>query len=259
MTAGLPNLPNTAYGVVFLFFAELEGNKISEAEYHSKLPMMAGKGNIRVVLVDSDQEWCRRFAGLLKKAMDIHLINISVTKEEAVRAGLQLDVDVVVVNASLQPSRRDGLEAIKDILAKKDIPIIATALSTDPEVIVEAITVGAVNFISNADMRDIVIAIREAYHRSSSLHPKASEVLREELTRLKHQELRCKLTMTEIEVLQLISLGHSQPKLIQLMGISSNTMKTHVRHIRIKLGTKSIKEAADKAIRLGLMGFTDNK
>lgn len=132
-------------------------------------------------------------------------------------------------------------------------------MSTDPEVIVEAITVGAVNFISNADMRDIVIAIREAYHRSSSLHPKASEVLREELTRLKHQELRCKLTMTEIEVLQLISLGHSQPKLIQLMGISSNTMKTHVRHIRIKLGTKSIKEAADKAIRLGLMGFTDNK
>lgn len=61
---------------------------------------------------------------IAQKAMDIHLINISVTKEEAVRAGLQLDVDVVVVNASLQPSRRDGLEAIKDILAKKIFPLL---------------------------------------------------------------------------------------------------------------------------------------
>lgn len=61
---------------------------MSEAKYHSKLPMMAGKGNIRVVLVDSDQEWGRRFTEFLKTATDIHLINISVTKEEAVRAGL---------------------------------------------------------------------------------------------------------------------------------------------------------------------------
>ncbi|MGC6589672.1 LuxR C-terminal-related transcriptional regulator [Paenibacillus sp. Dod16] len=76
---------------------------------------------------------------------------------------------------------------------------------------------------------------REAFRGSSSLHPRASKVLREELTRLKRRELNCKLTMTEKEVLQLICLGHSQPKLIQLMGISPNTMKTHVRHISKKL------------------------
>lgn len=234
---------------------------ISKADFHWEFLMLAEKGkeSINVVLVESDQEWCRRFAGLLKKATDIHLINTSVTKEEAVRASLQLDVDVVVVNATLQPSGREGLAATKDILAKKDVPIIAMASSTEPEVIVEAITVGAVNFISKADMLDIVIAIREAYHRSSSLHPRASKVLREELTRLRRQELSCKLTMTEKEVLQLISLGHPQPKLIQLMGISPNTMKTHVRHIMRKLGTKSIKEAAEKARQLGLVDLTDNK
>lgn len=233
---------------------------ISKADYHWELFMLAEKGkeSINVVLVESDQEWCRRFAELLKKETDIHLINTSVTKEEAVRASLQLEVDVVVVNVTLQPSERDGLDATKDILAKKDVPIIAIASSTEPEVIVEAITVGAVNFISKADMRDIVSAIREAYHRSSSLHPRASKVLREELTRLRRQELSSKLTMTEKEVLQLISLGHPQPKLIQLMGISPNTMKTHVRHIRRKLGTKSIKEAGEKARRLGLMDLVDN-
>ncbi|MFS0726324.1 response regulator [Paenibacillus sp. 1P07SE] len=234
---------------------------ISRIDFHWELPMISEKSKdcINVVLVDSDREWCSRFAGLLKKATDIHLINTSATKEEALRASLQLDVDVVVVNATLQSSGRDGLDATKDILAKKDVPIIAMASSTDPETIVEAFTVGAVNFISKTDMRDIVIAIREAYHRSSSLHPRASKVLREELIRLKRQELSCKLTMTEREVLQLISLGHSQPKLIQLMGISPNTMKTHVRHIRRKLGTKSIKEAAEKARRLGLVDIMDNK
>jgi NarL family two-component system response regulator LiaR len=232
-----------------------------EADIHQEFPLISKKSNenINVVLVDRDSEWCCRFADLLETETDIHLINISATKDEAVRASLQLDVDVVVVNATLQSSGRDGLDATKDILAKKDVPVITVASSADPEVIVEAITVGAVNVISKADMRDIIMAIREAHRHRPSLHPKASKVLREELIRLKRQELWCKLTTTEKEVLQLIAWGYSQPKLIQLMGISPNTMKTHIRHISRKLGTKSIKEAAVKARRLGLEKYMDNK
>ena len=56
-------------------------------------------------------------------------------------------------------------------------------------------------------MRDIVFAIREAYHRNSP----------------------------------------------------PNTMKAHVRHIRRKFDTSTVKEAAEKAGRLGLMDITDNK
>ncbi|MCD9025410.1 response regulator transcription factor [Cohnella silvisoli] len=216
------------------------------------------RGTINVVLVDRDREWCLRFEDLLKTVTDIQIINTAVTNEEAVRASLQLEVDVVVANVMLQPNMCDGLEAIKDILAKKDVPIITVASSTEPEVIVAAITVGAVNFINKADMRDIIIAIREAYHRRSPLHPGASKVLREELIRLKRKEFSCKLTATEKEVLQLIGLGHTQSKLIQLMGISPNTMKTHLRHIRRKFDAKSVREAAEKAIRLGLIDLTSN-
>ncbi|WP_214629645.1 response regulator transcription factor [Paenibacillus agaridevorans] len=232
-----------------------------EADIHQELPIISKKNNenINVVLVDRDPEWCCRFADLFETETDIHLINTSATKEEAVRASLQLDVDVVVMNAALQPSGRDGLDAIKDILAKKDVPVITVASSADPEVIVEAITVGAVNFISYADMGDIILAIREAHRHSPSLHPKASKVLRDELIRLKRQEFWCKLTTTEKEVLQLIAWGYSRTKLIQLMGISPNTMKTHIRHISRKLGTKSIKEAAIKARQLGLEKHMDNK
>lgn len=234
---------------------------ILNVDIHRELPKVTGQSNenINVLLVDRDQAWCCCFARLLQTETDIHLINTSSTKEEAVRASLQLNVDVVVVNAMLQSSERDGLDATKAILAKKDVPIITVASSADPEVIVEAIIVGAVNFINKADMRDIVIAIREAYYRRSSLHPRASRVLREELIRLKRKEFCCKLTTTEKEVLQLIGMGHSQSKLIELMGISPNTMKTHVRHIRKKLDTKSIKEAAEKVRRLGVVDLTDNK
>lgn len=221
--------------------------------------MIAIKGNIKVVLADNDQEWCRSFAGLLAKTTDIHLINISTTKEETVIASLQLDVDVVVVNTTLRSSSHGGLDATKDILAQKNIPIIAVASSTEPEMIIEAITVGVVNFISKDSMCDIIIAIREAYYRSPPLHPNASQVLREEITRLKRNELNCKLTTTEKKVLQLIGFGLSRSKLIQLMCISPNTMKTHIRHIKRKLDTKSIKEAADKARRLGLVELTGNK
>ncbi|MFE5321513.1 hypothetical protein ACFQ88_22650 [Paenibacillus sp. NPDC056579] len=72
-----------------------------KVDVHRELPAMAEKSNenINILLADRDQEWCCRFTGLLQTETDIRLINISTTKEEAVRATLQLDVDVVVVNA----------------------------------------------------------------------------------------------------------------------------------------------------------------
>lgn len=65
------------------------------------------------------------------------------------------------------------------------------------------------------------------------------------------------LTPTEKEILQLIGWGYTQPVVRELLGITSNTMKTHVRNIIRKFDVSSIREAAEKAKRRRLYDQLD--
>lgn len=66
------------------------------------------------------------------------------------------------------------------------------------------------------------------------------------------------LTTTEKEILQLIGWGYKQPIIRELLGITSNTMKTHVRNIIRKFNARSIHDAAEKAKRRGLYAQQDH-
>ncbi len=207
--------------------------------------------SIRIILADHNTNWRCQFADLIDQESDMQLIHIASTKAEVIRASEQLEVDVIVMDVALSPPDRDGLDAAMEILEKKALPIILLTSNVDPEVAIEAITVGAKNIISKKHTRDIISSIREAHWQQASLHPDGAESIRNEFIRLKRQEMCNKLTPTEKQVLYLIGLGYSQPKLIQLMGITPNTMRTHIHHITHKLGTKTAKEAAKKAKRQG--------
>jgi NarL family two-component system response regulator LiaR len=53
-------------------------------------------GSIKVLLADSDLAWQQRLAMLIESEPDINLFDIASTKEEAIRASVQLDVDVMI-------------------------------------------------------------------------------------------------------------------------------------------------------------------
>lgn len=214
--------------------------------------MIRRNGSIKVLLADGDLAWQQRLAILLESEPDIYLSNIVSTKEEAIRASVQLDVDVMILEMILNSPKRDGLDAAAEILRNKELPIIVLSSIHDPEVMVDAVVAGAVNYITKANYMDIPVAIREAHRRQSSLHADVATIIRSEIELIKRKELHCMLTPTEKEILQLIGLGYRQTIIRELLGITSNTLKSHVRHITRKFDTRSIREAAEKAKRRGL-------
>jgi DNA-binding CsgD family transcriptional regulator/tetratricopeptide (TPR) repeat protein len=62
-----------------------------------------------------------------------------------------------------------------------------------------------------------------------------------------------RLTAREIEVLQLVAIGRSNKDIATALGISINTVATHVRRILAKTGTANRTEAAAYAMSQGLM------
>jgi DNA-binding NarL/FixJ family response regulator len=63
------------------------------------------------------------------------------------------------------------------------------------------------------------------------------------------QEIKCKLSQRESQVLCLLVEGKSNQEIAEMLTISSETVKTHIRHIIEKLGVHSRTEAAVLAIQ----------
>ena len=61
------------------------------------------------------------------------------------------------------------------------------------------------------------------------------------------------LTAREVEVLQLMAEGFSNPAIADALFISRRTAQTHVQHIFVKLGVNSRAEAVGRAVALGLL------
>jgi len=215
------------------------------------------EGKIQVLLVDSDPIWQHRMAEMINAEPDMNLFHIATNKESAIRASEQLDLDVMILDPLLHSSGQDGLHTISEVLKIKLMPIIILTSLCEPEIIVEAVLAGAINYISKINYADVVHAVREAYRGQASLHADAAYIIRNEIGLDKRKELHCMLTPTEKEILQLIGWGYKQPVIRELLGVTENTMKSHVRNIIRKFNASSIHEAAEKAKRRGLYDRQD--
>ena len=61
------------------------------------------------------------------------------------------------------------------------------------------------------------------------------------------------LTLRELEVLRLVSLGRGTPRIAEELGISYHTVRNHIRHCRRKLGAATKLDAVLTAIRRGIL------
>lgn len=228
--------------------------------YAVEVPEIMGwkEGRIQVLLIDSDPDWQQRLVTMIDAESDMSITHVATNKESAVRACLQLDVDVVILDLALLPSQQDGLNIITEVVKLKPLPVIILTSLYESEIIVDAMLAGAINYMTKNNYMDIIIAVREAYRGKSSLHSDVASIIRDEMGNVKRKELQRMLTPSEKEILQLIGWGYTQPVIRELLGITSNTMKTHVRHIIRKFNTYSIREAAEKAKYRGLYDQEDN-
>lgn len=58
-----------------------------------------------------------------------------------------------------------------------------------------------------------------------------------------------KLTNRETEIVGSLIDGNSAPKIAKDFGLSLHTIKNHIRHIRLKTGSRTIAEAVAKILK----------
>ncbi len=172
-----------------------------------------------------------------------------------VEAALKNQPDLVVMDIGLP--RMDGIAATQKI--KQALPqtrvVMLTSHTSETEV-VAALSSGADAYcIKGASLDRIYDAIKAASEGATYLDPQIARLVVNHLKPPTPQDELTGLNLSprEMEVLQLIVTGKSNNQIAEELGVSPNTIKTHVQGILNKLTVDDRVQAAVFALRSGLV------
>jgi DNA-binding NarL/FixJ family response regulator len=208
----------------------------------------AGASPIRVAVFEPRPLVAEGIAALLAAAPGVDVVGATAHLDEAERMVTEASVQVVVFGAENQrPEQIRMLSERLQLAADSDgrtvglvciVPGGPAALDELSEADVPALVT------TDVSLRGLRDAIETAYHGETNALP--LETLRNRVTSSvgRPQAPAGTLTQREQEVLRALAAGYSTKEIAMHLGISVNTVRTHVQHLMPKLGVHSRLQAA---------------
>jgi two-component system NarL family response regulator len=155
-----------------------------------------------------------------------------------------------------------GLEVVDDILfvSPSSKVLLLTASESEEDLLV-GVKAGARGYLTkDTPLPELISAIDAVDAGGAALSPMmAGKLLDVANQLLRNEELLASrnptLTRREIEVLELVAQGNTNREIGELLFISENTVKNHIRNILDKLGLHSRNEAVLYAAREDLISL----
>lgn len=208
----------------------------------------------RVLLVDDHLLFAEAIR-LALESNDMEVVGIVGSGEEAVRAVRRSPPDLAVIDIGLPD--QSGLVVGSTLLHEyPDMKVLALSALDDPAVVRQALRDGFHGYlIKDTPVGRFIQAVEAVLSGQVVVPPVlaprvagARTAEEEGVTLLVNQ-----LTSRERQVLQLLVEGASGQAIAHSLGISPNTVRTHVQSILTKLQVRSRLQAASFAVRHGVV------
>ena len=202
---------------------------------------------IRIILVD-DHAVLRSGLKYITEVIDsIEVIGEASNGIEAVQLFQELKPDVVLMD--LMMPEMGGLEATHRITREfPEARVIVLSSSKENDVVQDALKAGAVGYLlKNISSAELTNAIEKAHTGIPTLSPEATQALIQSKTKPEKPEYN--LTLREIEVLEKLTIGLTNPQVADALCISPATVKRHVSNIFIKMNVNNRTEAVAVALK----------
>ena len=207
---------------------------------------MSDARSIRILTVDDHPVLREGIAAVLASEADIALVAEASNGCEGIEQFRKHRPDITLMD--LQMPVMNGTEAIAAI--RKDFPnariIVLTTYSGDAQA-VRAFKVGASGYVLKSMVRkELVETIRTVHSGRKKIPPEIAIEMAEH-----HADDA--LTEREIEVLRRVAAGNANKRVADLLGISEETVKAHLRNILSKLGANDRTHAVTIALKRGII------
>jgi DNA-binding NarL/FixJ family response regulator len=203
---------------------------------------------IRVAVFEARPLVAEGISALLAAASDVDVVGATAHLGEAERMVAEADVHVVVFGAENQ--RPDDIRLLSERFqgaahgGGRTVGLVC--LVPGGQAALEELGDAQLPAIVTTDvsLRGLRDAIETAYHGDDTALP--LESLRHRITSTvgAPQAPAGTLTQREQEVLRALAAGHSTKEIAMQLGISVNTVRTHVQHLMPKLGVHTRLQAA---------------
>ncbi len=206
---------------------------------------------ISVSIVDDDKRLCQSIATFLNGSPGFRCVSIYGSAEAALRRLPADQPDVVLMDINM--AGMDGIECVRRLKTlTPQIQIVMLTVYEDTEQIFKALAAGATGYLLKRHEPDELLqAIQDVQAGGSPMSNSiARKVVASFQTADPAGEKQNLLTSREQIVLDYLAQGLAYKQIGDQLGISINTIRTHLRHIYEKLHVQSRTEAVAKYLRL---------
>jgi DNA-binding NarL/FixJ family response regulator len=216
---------------------------------------------LKVLIADDERLFRQSLRKLLEGAKDIKVVAEAADGQEAVLKAQDKEPDIALLDVRMP--KMDGIKAARLItsLAPKTKTLMLS-IHDDDEKIISALRAGAVGYIlKDADQKDFIGILRHTYHGKSHASPYLAHLALKRTPAESHlsEEERKKqfgekygLSEQELKILDLLAGGLSNEEISQVVNLSRETIKMHLKGLFRKLQVKNRTEAAVLAVRESL-------
>jgi DNA-binding NarL/FixJ family response regulator len=204
------------------------------------------KNQIRLLIVDDHVMIRLGLSALVADQPDIVIVGEACNGSEAIMLFDKLLPDVTVIDGMLPDIH--GVQATRAILENHpQAKIILASINESAEDIHRAIEAGAAGYVSKSQNQDVILrAIRVVASGEQFLEPELAR-------RLSARDATNTLSQRELEVLRLVAEGLVNKQIGGELGLSENTVKTHLARTMAKLGVHDRTSLVMRAVALGLL------
>jgi len=205
-----------------------------------------------VVLVDDHPVVRDGLAAILSAEPDLSVVGQAGNGEEALKLVARVEPDVVVLDVRLPGM--SGIEACAALIARHpQLRVVVLTSYPNEGVLLDALTAGATGFVVKTTDRAV---LREAIRTVAGGQTFVDPQVAGKVVHLAAKGSRAKgphgLTLQEMRVLELVPRGLTNVEIGRELGVSAETVKSHLASAMRKLQVRDRTAAAAVAMREGL-------
>jgi DNA-binding NarL/FixJ family response regulator len=205
---------------------------------------------ISVSIVDDEKKLCKSIATFLNGSAGFRCASIYGSAEAALQHLPADKPDVVLMDINMPGM--EGIECVRRLKTlAPQIQILMLTVYEDTDRIFKALAAGATGYLlKRLEPDELLQAIRDVHAGGS---PMSNSIARKVVASFQAAHLagaqQNLLSQREQSVLDCLAEGLAYKQIADQLGISINTIRTHLRHIYEKLHVQSRTEAVAKYLR----------